>query len=155
MAKALTAIPLFLSCILGSVYAQTQGPGKPSCKSVPSSNGWPSPETWAALNQTIGGRLLQPVPPGAVCHPGQASFNAAQCPVTQAQWYTENLHSDDPVSVQWNNWNNDTCLPDPRLTCSPAGYPVYVINATTPEHVKAGVGFGMSFHPKPNSHSFK
>lgn len=114
----------------------------PSCKAVPGGEGWPSPEQWAALNQSVDGRLLQPTPPGAICHPGHAAYNAAACPATQAAWFTEPLHANDPVSSMWNNWNNDTCLPDPALTCSSAGYPVYVVNASTAQHVKAGVDFG-------------
>jgi hypothetical protein len=42
----------------------------------------------------------------------------------------------------WNQYSNDTCLPDPSYPCSPDGYPAYVINATTPELVKLGVDFG-------------
>ncbi|KAK5995329.1 VAO-type flavoprotein oxidase [Cladobotryum mycophilum] len=36
---------------------------------------------------------------------------------------------------------NDACLPYPTLSCSPMGYPEYVINATTPSHVKLGIEF--------------
>lgn len=118
----------------------------PACKSVPGGDGWPSLDTWAALNQSIGGRLIQPIPPGAVCHPSQPSYNALQCPGVQTAWFTEPLHSEDPVSVMWNNWNNDTCLPDPRLNCSPTGYPVYVVNATTPQHVKIGIDFARKYN---------
>lgn len=115
----------------------------PKCKAVPGNPDWPSPDIWKALNESIGGRLLQPTPLGAVCHPGQASYSAAQCPVVQAAWFAEPLHSEDPVSAYWSNWSRDTCLPDPRAPCSAAGYPVYVVNATTAEHVKAGVDFGV------------
>jgi hypothetical protein len=121
--------------------------GIPACKAVPGSGDWPSPDTWKALNESIGGRLLQPTPLGAVCHPGHASYSAAQCPVVQAAWFTEPLHSEDPVSAYWNNWTRDTCLPDPRAPCSSDGYPVYVVNATTAEHVKAGVDFGLLMLP--------
>jgi hypothetical protein len=47
---------------------------------------------------------------------------------------------DDPVNSAWNNFN-DTCLPDPQYLCSGIGYPQYVVNATTAEHVKAVVDF--------------
>ena len=40
-------------------------------------------------------------------------------------------------------FNNDTCLPEPSYPCSGAGYPAFVINATSSEHVKMGVDFGM------------
>jgi hypothetical protein len=100
-------------------------------------------EEWASLNRSVDGHLLQPIPPGAACHEAQpAHYNAAACGEVQAAWFTEPLHSNDPVSSMWNNWNNDTCLPDPTLPCSAAGYPVYVVNASTVQHVKAGIDFG-------------
>ncbi len=117
---------------------------QPSCKAVPTGADWPSLETWTKLNETTGGRLLKPAPPGAVCHPSNAAYSADKCSAVQTGWLDEFFHADDPVSVEWNNWNNDSCIPDPRLTCSGSGYPVYVINATTPQHVKAGVDFGWS-----------
>jgi hypothetical protein len=113
---------------------------------VPGSDSWPSLETWAALNQSTDGRLFRPTPPGAVCHPEQASYNATECLAVRYLWSNEFFHTEDPVSAQWNNWDNDTCLPDPSLPCSPTGYPFYVINATTPQHVKAGIDFGLSIH---------
>ncbi len=112
------------------------------CKTTPASADWPSHEVWAQLNRTISGRLLQPTPPGAVCHATQPTFASEKCAQVRKSWKDEFFHSESPISVEWNNWVNDTCPPDPSLTCSSAGYPIYVINATTPEHVKAGVDFG-------------
>ncbi|CAK7224069.1 hypothetical protein SBRCBS47491_005423 [Sporothrix bragantina] len=116
----------------------------PSCRAVPGGKGWPSADLWSALNKTIDGRLLQPAPPGAVCHPSQPTYSAAECTAVQGNWTDEFFHSDNPVSVEWNNWTNDTCLPDPTLSCSGEGYPVYVVNATTPQHVQAAVNFARS-----------
>jgi hypothetical protein len=113
----------------------------PKCKAVPGSNDWPSPSEWAALNNSISGRLLNPSPPGAVCHPTQPTFSAAACPAVQAGWLTSIWHTNDPVSTIENNWNNDTCLPIPTAPCSGAGYPVYVVNATSAEDVKQGIDF--------------
>ena len=113
-----------------------------ACKATPGDAGWPSPEAWAQLNETTGGHLLRPTPPGAVCHPTQPVFAEDQCSKIQSSWFDEFFHADDPVSVEWNNWNNDTCLANSNFPCSTTGYPVYVVNATTPQHVKAGVDFG-------------
>lgn len=144
-----TSCLTFAAILLWPVNARFHGANTTSgCKAVPGSDEWPSLEQWKALNESIEGRLLQPDPPGAVCHPEHASYDAAACPVIQAAWFTEPLHSGDPVSSMWNNWNNDTCLPNPTLTCSSDGYPVYVVNATTAEHVKAGVDFGQLAHPR-------
>ena len=117
-------------------------PSSPSCKAVPGTSDWPSASAWDSLNESTGGRLLQPPPPGAVCHPGQPTYDDAKCPAVKSGWSTYEFHSDDPISSQWNQYNNDSCLPDPSDPCSGEGYPVFVINATTAEHVKLGVDFG-------------
>jgi hypothetical protein len=114
---------------------------RPHCKATPGTSSWPSADSWSRLNHTLSGRLLKPSPPGAVCHPSQATFNLLACPAVQAGWLTTAWHADDPISVSENNWNNDTCLPIPTLPCTGAGYPVYVVNASCAEHVKHGVDF--------------
>lgn len=88
------------------------------CKTTPDSLRWPSSSAWESLNVSVGGRLLQPPPPGAVCHPGQPTYDAGQCPTVRAGWLTYDWHSESPVSTDWNNWNNDTCLPDAVYPCS-------------------------------------
>ncbi|GKT42657.1 FAD-linked oxidoreductase patO [Colletotrichum spaethianum] len=111
------------------------------CRAYPGSADWPSAETWARLNESLGGRLLRPTPPGAVCHPGQPTYEEDRCAAVTAGWSSYELHVADPVSVMWTNFSNDTCLPDPADVCSSDGYPAFVVNATTPEHVKLGVDF--------------
>jgi len=112
-----------------------------SCKAVPGAPGWPSTQDWDRLNESLAGRLLQPTPPGAVCHPGQGSYDAAKCADVVKGWSTYEFHQADPVSVDWNNWANDTCLPVEGAPCSGQGYPVFVINATEARHVQLGVQF--------------
>jgi FAD/FMN-containing dehydrogenase len=41
----------------------------------------------------------------------------------------------------WNQYNNDSCLPFTGDPCSGDGYPLFVVNATTPEHVRLAVKF--------------
>lgn len=36
------------------------------CKAAPGSADWPSAQTWAEFNQTVGGKLIKPLPPAAV-----------------------------------------------------------------------------------------
>ncbi|KAK1585369.1 FAD binding domain-containing protein [Colletotrichum navitas] len=112
-----------------------------SCKAYPGSANWPSAETWARLDESLGGRLLRPTPPGAVCHPEFAVHDEGRCAAVAAGWGSYELHVADPVSAMWTNFGNDTCLPDPARVCSPDGYPSFVVNATTPEHIKLGVDF--------------
>jgi hypothetical protein len=133
---------LALSLAAAPALCNVQDAAATSCKAIPGSADWPAPEVWAGLNQLVGGQLIKTVPPGAVCHAQQPSYNVATCGAVLQAWSNEFFHSDDPVSVEWNNWNNDTCLPIPRYPCSGEGYPVYVVNATTAQHVKAGVDFG-------------
>jgi hypothetical protein len=136
MSPLLTIVGVAILYFLGSVNA--------GCKSVPGSSDWPTDQEWAALNETLGGQLIKPTPPGAVCHPEQSTYNSAVCPTVETEWATFPFHREDPVSSAWNNWNNDTCIPDPQYTCSPLGYPSYVVNATTADHIAAGVKFAGS-----------
>jgi hypothetical protein len=128
---------LLLSSVSVEVLAVTS-----SCKSIPGSESWPSLAEWAQLNETTGGQLLQPSPPGAVCHSSDPLYDATLCASVQEAWSNEFFHQQNPISAEWNNWTNDTCLPIDGLPCSSEGYPRYVINATTSKHVKAGVDFG-------------
>jgi FAD binding domain len=121
--------------------AYSHNQSHPYCKSIPGSHGWPSTTSWARLNSSLSGRLIAPSPPGAVCHPGQPTYDPSLCPVIAEDWTTSAWQSANPVGTICNNFNNDTCLPSPNVTCSGAGYPVYVINATCAEDVKQGVDF--------------
>ncbi|SPQ19540.1 17c0ff80-6478-469b-8018-7a82ef6159b7 [Thermothielavioides terrestris] len=112
-----------------------------SCKAVPGTPGWPSPQDWARFNESLAGRLLQPPPPGAVCHSGQASYNATECPAVRTAWSTYEFHAADPISVDWNQWANDSCLPQEGAPCSRQGYPVFVVNASEARHVQLAVQF--------------
>jgi hypothetical protein len=58
-----------------------------SCTYIPSDAEWPSPADWAALNSTIGGRLIATVPIGSVCHttPYQR-YDEAACAALAAGW---------------------------------------------------------------------
>jgi hypothetical protein len=127
--------------LLVSIASVSLVQGITRCKSTPDSPSWPSLSAWNALNTSISGRLLRPSPPGAVCHQDQATFNTEACQTVQALWLNSTFHADNPISVDYENWNNNTCLPLPDAPCSGAGYPIYVANASTANHVKAGVDF--------------
>lgn len=136
----LKVIHLFLPVfqLLSLITAQR---GAFSCKAFLGSQDWPSECAWSALNESIAGRLLQPPPPGAVCHPSEPTYNSSMCSAVQLEWLTTVFHQSNPISNYWNNFNNDTCLPNPLAPCASEGYPVYVINATSADHVKKGVDF--------------
>ena len=133
---------LIACCHFELALAALAGPSGSQCKAVPGTTSWPSASAWDALNTTLCGNLIAPTPPGAVCHPDQPSYNNATCAVVANLWTTSwTFHSEDPVSVGENNWSNDTCLPYSKDPCNGVGYPVYVVNASQPEHVQAGVNF--------------
>jgi hypothetical protein len=127
--------------ILQYLFLASSSNHGPKCKAVPGTRSWPSDLEWGNLNSSLSGQLLKPSPPGAVCHPTQPTFDLLSCPAVMAGWKTTKWHSDDPVSVPENNWNNDTCLPIPTYPCTGEGYPIYVVNATSAKDVKKGVDF--------------
>lgn len=124
---------LSLSVLTGHIRAQEL------CKSLPGTSGWPKPDAWHALNQSVSGRLFVPKALGAVCHTNRPEFDKAGCKVLQMQW----------VSTPWqaltgytSDYTDETCTPwVPTGPCSAAGYPEYVLNATSPQDVRAGVNF--------------
>lgn len=109
------------------------------CKSTPQSPTWPCVADWRALNASVDGRLLKPPPPAAVCHPSQPTYDADVCNATN--WTDATTYADDPLGIINPNWSKDSCLPQPEYPCMSDGFPVYVINATTSQHVAAAVKF--------------
>lgn len=81
----------------GFPYKRTYG--ATHCKAFPGSASWPSQESWAALNESLGGRLIRPVPPGGVCHPGQPTYDADACAIAAEDWTSYEFHTSDPVSI--------------------------------------------------------
>lgn len=143
---------LFLSLLSAAIgLSNATSPPRPSCKAYPDQPGWPSASEWTSLNKTLGGKLMQVPPPGAACH--VANGPTEQCANLAKAWTTYDFHVANPVSVMWDQYANWTCLPDPKLPCSPAGYPAFVVNATTPEQVKAGVDFARKFRVRLNVQS--
>jgi len=141
---AILQVSIVLASIVSSAFVffdPATATTQPACKAVPGTASWPSIQSWAQLNSSISGQLIKTIAPGSVCHPTQPNFNPVSCAAVQAGWVTVKYHYQDPVSNAWNNFNNDTCLPLPVYTCSGAGYPVYVVNATSEGDVKKGIDF--------------
>jgi hypothetical protein len=128
---------------------------EPYCKPIPGSPDWPSPSDWQALNNSISGRLIAPVPPGVVCQPLNPLFNNDSCQVLFSQWSNSTFHAQNPFT---SDYNDDTCLPSALAPCSAAGYPAYVVNATNAKHVQEGVKFafetGVRLIVKGTGHDF-
>lgn len=80
--KAFAALAL-----LGAMGAVQATPINSSCKYLPGDYGWPSQSKWAQLNSTVGGRLIQTIPLGSVCHStGFGDYNADACKAVQDEW---------------------------------------------------------------------
>ena len=58
------------------------------CRCFPGDACWPGPKDWAALNKTVGGKLVATVPVAAPCHDSPyAPYNATTCKLLQDYWY--------------------------------------------------------------------
>ena len=108
------------------------------CKVDPASPTWPSNSEWQALNRSVSGNLIAPVPLGAVCHPNRPEYNNQSCTLLQTQWVNSSFIAADAAAV---DYNDDTCLPSPLVPCSASGYPAYVIAAKTAHDIQEGVKF--------------
>jgi len=131
--------PTLIFYLLLSIANASQSPAP--CKALPGIPDWPSISQWNALNHSLSGQLLQPAPPGAVCHPDHPTYNAALCSIVQTAFFDVDYYSTVPSASAWPSWNNDSCLPFPSYPCSGEGYPIYVVNATSKDDVKKGVDF--------------
>ncbi|TEA11815.1 FAD-linked oxidoreductase ZEB1 [Colletotrichum sidae] len=137
------------SVLAGGVAARCSGRGNtnstapttPSCKYLPGDAGWPSPETWAQLNETVGGRLVATVPLGTPCH-GDA-YNATECARLQDAWLYSEVHMESSSSVMAPLFANASCDPfRPRDSpCTLGNYVSYAVNATGPDDVVAALKF--------------
>jgi len=157
---------LLLSLLSLTTSAQTTASG--FCKAVPGSSEWPSHADWARLNATVGGILLAPEPPAALCHKGWPSYSPERCALFKVAWMDANIHAADPIvstslirinaisrrtntatqteadsrqGSMWQNYNNYSCMPDSSAPCSGKGYPVYVVPVRGAEDIKSAVDF--------------
>lgn len=131
-------IPLSAICLALVLPAVIQTAPQPYCKPIVGSAEWPSLSDWQALNNSVSGRLITPVPPGLVCQTNSSVYSAEACGIVLAQWSNTSWHAEDPFTT---DYNDDSCLPDPRVPCSTAPLPVYVVNATNVGDVQAACKF--------------
>lgn len=146
---------LFEPGTLSSIQASNR-----SCKVYPGDADWPSDETWSALNQAVDGNLLKPHPRASVCYDGPY-YDGAECARISANWTNSYIHLEDPIEMFSPVYQGLTCSPPSIYDskgCTTGGFPMYVINATTPRHVQAGVNFarntGVRLVVKNTGHDF-
>jgi hypothetical protein len=119
----------------------------PRCKVAPGDPGWPSLKEWKKLNETLGGALLKPVPPGAACYDGP-HHDAEQCDFLLTQVRSTRFYSDNPISVltDWPTGNTCQASRSPVGDCTQGGFPEYVVNASTVRHIQLAVNFARNRH---------
>jgi len=135
-------------------------PSKPDqCKCHPGDACWPTPSQWSSLNQTVSGRLVLAIPPGAACYlsfNGLPTFDAAKCAETAANWFNPNWMADQATLPMTPVWSNNTCEPNTATGSGPpAGCPAtclegflsaYAILATKASDIVAGVNFARKYN---------
>ncbi|OTA89277.1 hypothetical protein M434DRAFT_79569 [Hypoxylon sp. CO27-5] len=117
---------------------------EPDCREYPGSDNWPLEEEWSQLNSSLGGALIQGVPPAAVCYDGPYK-DTAKCTFITRNASSSRFYINDPVTVLTEWPEGDTChatlQPQPDDNCTQGGFPAYVINATTVRQIQIGVNF--------------
>ncbi|KAJ3042004.1 hypothetical protein HDV00_008295 [Rhizophlyctis rosea] len=121
---------------------------KYSCKCYEGDACWPKAAKWTSLNSTVEGALERVVPDLAVCFKefeGKSYYDADKCKIETDLWANQFYQVNKTVENLWTYWTNTTCVPptNPNITntCTLGYLPRYVIKATKPQHIKAGVDF--------------
>lgn len=116
---------------------------RPRCRSHPGDESWPSESEWEAFNESLGGALLHPSPPGAACYPDQPEYDPEQCTFLVEDANDSRFWIEDPLTAvtQWAQGNTCVVKIDPTGECTQGGYPAYVVNATSVRHIQMAVNF--------------
>ncbi|KAH9957276.1 hypothetical protein BGW80DRAFT_216211 [Lactifluus volemus] len=112
------------------------------CRNEPGDPGYPTATDWSALNDTIGGMLLNVLPSAEACR---------ELACTEAQWESGIFRQTIPGSMNSYNWEQDynppaeLCLRN-GTTCAQGHVPLYAVNATAVQHIQAGVRFANTYN---------
>lgn len=68
-----------------------------TCKCFPGDSCWPSDDSWATLNETVGGRLIKTVPLARTCH--DPVFDNATCSTLQDGWENPTTQSVPSIPI--------------------------------------------------------
>ncbi|KAL2139204.1 hypothetical protein VTI28DRAFT_5512 [Corynascus sepedonium] len=112
-----------------------------TCRSLPGDADWPSTAAWAALNKTVGGRLIATVPVAHTCH--GSSYNQTVCDELRVQWPLSKPHVNAPADIINPYFQNDSCVPFTPVDrpCLLGNYASYSINVTGVKDIQAGLAF--------------
>lgn len=115
----------------------------PNCKAAPGSDAWPADDEWAALETFLGGALLHPPPPAAVCYEDHELHDEDACREIRLNSGSSRFFINDPVTVLSSWPQGDSCPLNPaeNQTCTQGGFPEYVVNVTEVWQIQAAVNF--------------
>ena len=141
----------FPAIAFGNLSSSTDSYKGLRCRVGPGDHDWPSDQEWAAFNQSLEGKLLKPVPPGAVCYPG-SHYDKDKCQFVVGPAASTRFFLDEPVNVMTSWAEGNTCPPAVNATgnCTQGGYPAYVVNATTVKDVQMAINFARNKNLRVN-----
>lgn len=120
--------------------------GQSSCKLTPSDASWPSITDWRALNDTIGGTLIETQPAASSCYDGNPFNSTLSCEYVESNWTTSAFHASVPESIDYPIFANNSCLPPGAsgynvslLGCHISGLPLFVVNASDAQQIATAV----------------
>lgn len=122
-----------------------------TCRCGPYDACWPSNSDWAALNATVGGRLIATIPMGSPCHDTTVlpfhnitnGYNATACQVVRDGWRIPEYMQNFPSSIMAPYYDHRSCNPfDPPSTlCQIGNYVRLAINVTEKADIVAALRF--------------
>ena len=143
-ALTLPLLPWLTSPALAAIPSVTPMIPRLRSRVRPGNPGWPSPEQWGRLNQSVGGRLLRPRSPVEGC-----ANNDAACSEAIAQIKNPYYLGDEPALTQTSGWVD-------AWTSRPSAYAVAAQNTAD---VVAAVNFAREHHlrlvVKGGGHSYQ
>ncbi|XP_024541102.1 uncharacterized FAD-linked oxidoreductase ARB_02478 [Selaginella moellendorffii] len=150
------ALLLLFSTIfsISNFISSAQNTNASACKcSNPSESCWPSADAWKALNSSIAGRLLVPIPAALPCY--KDTFDNASCSIAMSRWSDPSWRIDQAGAVQYANWEllgEDGCPLNTTAAkngqCRRGNLPEYSVRAATAGDVQAAVRFAAKYRLK-------
>ncbi|EMR89580.1 putative isoamyl alcohol protein [Botrytis cinerea BcDW1] len=136
----ITALALSLPTLILATCNSTQ-----TCKITPADASWPSSADWTAFNTSISGTLIKTLPPASSCYTGNPFNSTQNCSSVQTNWNLATWQAETPEGIDYPIYANNSCLPTDATGyqdgkgCDIGGSPIYVVNATTEDHVSTAM----------------
>lgn len=105
-----------------------------ACRCFPGDACWPSLHEWSRLNDTLGGKLIQTVPIGSVCHDSTfGAYDGPKCEALRSAWLNTSTHDRTSSSPMMPFFANMSCDPFTRRDdrCVLGTHVQFAVDATT------------------------